>query len=142
MMWLVKYWAKQGCTPTQWLDRHLHSENYSLTDRSVHELRALAEIMDSAGSYDQLNLAALASFELVARRWQLILAAHARNPASPDYEGAEHYEGLEKRRFGIAPAMTEHVARRMKEEADIEKQRNKAREARSTPKSGAPGGKK
>ena len=143
MMWLSKFWARQGLTPVTWLEKHLSTEAYSVTDRSAHELRALAEIFEMGGSYDQLNLASLASFELAARRWQLILSAHSKNAAVPDYDGSEHFEGLEKRRFGIAPVMMEYVARKMKDEAEIEKQKSKARELRSAPKgAAAPGPKK
>jgi hypothetical protein len=133
MLWLCKFWSKQGHSPSTWLEKHLATESYGVTDRSVHELRALAEVMDTAGMYDQLNLASLASFELVARRWQLILAAHSRNAANPDYDGSEYYEGIEKKRFGIAPALSEHVSRKMRDDAEIEKQKNKARELRTTP---------
>lgn len=45
-------------------------------------------------------------------------------------------EGLEKRKFGIAPELNEHVARRMKDEAEIERQRHKAQELKGP--AGAP----
>jgi hypothetical protein len=141
MMWLVKFWSRQGGGPVAWLEKHLQTESYSVSDRSVHELRALAEVIEMAGTYDQLNLAALASFELLARRWQLILAAHSKNPSSPDYDGSEYFEGLEKRRFGIAPSLQEYVSKKMKDDAEIEKQKSKARELRSTPKAKASAGK-
>ena len=102
MRWLAKFWARQGCSPTQWLDKHLQTTGYSNTDRSVHELRCIAEVVESAGCYDQMNLASLASFELLARRWQLILEAHSRNPGSPDCDGSEYFEGVEQK-FGVAP---------------------------------------
>ena len=137
MKWLAKFWARQGCSPTQWSDKHLQTTGYSNTDRSVHELRCVAEVVESAGCYDQMNLASLASFELLARRWQLILEAHSRNPGSPDYDGSEYFEGLEKKKFGVAPSLREHVARRMRDDAEIEKQKTKARELRSTPNAGA-----
>ena len=137
MKWLAKFWAHQGCSPTQWLDKHLQTTGYSNTYRSVHELRCVAEVVESAGCYDQMNLASLASFELLARRWQLILEAHSRNPGSPDYDGSEYFEGLEKKRFGVAPSLREHVARRMRDDAKIEKQKTKAREFRTTPNAGA-----
>ena len=101
--------------------------------RAVVDLRALADVIEMAGTYDQLNLAALASFELIGRRWQLILSAHSRCPTSPDYEGMEHFEGLEKKKFGIAPVSQEHVARKLRDESEIEKQRSKARGLRTTP---------
>ena len=76
MQWLAKFFVREGKTPTQWLDGHLAAKRYQDSDRAVHELKSLARIMETGGSYDQLNLASLGSFELVARRWQLILEAH------------------------------------------------------------------
>ena len=83
MQWLCKHWARQGLTPTLWLEKHLHNESYGATDRSVHELRCLAEIIETGGCYDQLNMGSLACFELIARRWQLIISAHSKNAAVP-----------------------------------------------------------
>lgn len=68
MQWLAKFWARQGASPSQWLDRHLQAHPYQASDRSIHELRCIAEVMEMAGGYDQLNLAGLGSFELLARR--------------------------------------------------------------------------
>ena len=124
------------------MEKHLHSERYGATDRSVHELRCLAEIFETGGSYDQLNLSSLACFELADRRWQLIMSAHSKSAAVPDYDGSECFEGIEKKRFGIAPSLTEHVACKMKDEAEIEKQRSKIRELRGSKTPAAAGAKK
>jgi hypothetical protein len=132
MLWLTKFWSRQGTTPRQWLSKYLSEHKYSETDRSSYELRVLAEVMEKGGSYDCLNVASLASFELIARRWQLILEAHSSNPLYPDYEGHDLYTGLE-RSTGIAPQLTRHVATKMKDEAEVHKQRNKARESRGLP---------
>ena len=133
MLWLAKFFVKEGKTPTQWLDGHLSARRYQDSDRSVHELRSLARILETGGSYDQLNLAALGSFELIARRWQLILEAHRENAAVPSYEASDYFSGLE-RGVGIAPALSAHVAKVMKEEAEVEKQRSKVRELRGPPR--------
>ena len=131
MVWLCRHWSRQGCTPVQWLDRYLAAEPYGAGDRSAHELRCLSEVFQTAGCYDQLNLGGCACFELLARRWQLILSAHAKSAASPDYSGGEHFEGLERRRVGVAPQLQEYVAKKMKDEAEIEKQKDKARGLRA-----------
>jgi hypothetical protein len=67
----------------------------------------------------------------------MILDAHARNPLAPNYEASEYYSGSRRGRHGIAPSLNAHVARVMKDEAEIEKQRSKARDA-----DGGKGGKK
>ena len=68
MGWLAKHFARLALTPTTRLEKHLRDNRYADSDRSVHELRVIAEAFEHAGSYDQLNLSSLASFELLARR--------------------------------------------------------------------------
>ena len=63
------------------------------------------------------------------RRWQMILDAHSDNPRAPNYEASEYYSGNRRGRHGIAPLLSAHVARTMKDESEIDKQRNKARNA-------------
>jgi hypothetical protein len=58
----------------------------------------------------------------------LILDANSGN--APAWEGAEHFMGLGRRAKGIAPSLQSHVAARLKDEAEIEKQRAKARDVR------------
>ena len=80
MLWLSKTFAKSGMSPTQWLEKQLSTARWGDGDRSAHEMRALARIIEVAGCYDQVNVAGLASFELIARRWQVIMEAHAESP--------------------------------------------------------------
>ena len=56
------------------------------------------------------------------------VCGHARNPLAPNYEASEYYSGSRRGRHGIAPSLSAHVARVMKDESEIEKQRSKARE--------------
>jgi hypothetical protein len=137
VLWLCKNFARQGLTPTTWLEKHIHEQRYADTDRSLHELRMLAEVFYQAVTYDQLNVASLASFELMGRRWQLILDAHSTDAQKPNYEGSIYYSGLEHQRFGIMPDLSAHVARRMKEDVQIEVQRGKARELKAAPAAAA-----
>ena len=48
---------------------------------------------------------------------------------TPD-AGAEHFGGLEEKANGIAPGLQSHVAARLKDEAVVDKQSDRAREAR------------
>lgn len=137
MLWLCKNFARQGLTPTTWLEKHIHEQRYADTDRSLHELRMLAEVFYQAVTYDQLNVSSLASFELMGRRWQLILDAHSSDSQKPNYEGSIYYSGLEHQRFGIMPDLSAHVARRMKEDVQVEIQRGKARELKAAPAAAA-----
>ena len=126
--WLVQTIARSDRGPIDHVKFYLSKNPYQPSDRSQFELRCLAEIIEVAGTYDQLNLASLACFETLARRWQMILDAHARNPLAPNYEASEYYSGSRRGRHGIAPSLSAHVARVMKDESEIEKQRSKARE--------------
>ena len=82
-----------------------------------------------AGCPDQLNLSNNTAFELLRRRIQLILEANSGSGPRV-WEGAEHFWGLGRRAKGVAPALQAHVAFRLKDEAEVDKQRSKAREAR------------
>ena len=57
------------------------------------------------------------------------LDAHSRNPLAPNYEASEYYSGNRSGRHGIAPMRSAHAARTMKDESEIDKQRNKARDS-------------
>ena len=98
-------------------------------DRSAHELEVLLNVLELAGTVDQLNIGNLACMELVGCRVQLIMDANSGGGAAV-WEGAEHSMGLGRHARGIAPALQTHVAARLKDEAEVGKQRDKAREAR------------
>ena len=137
--WMVQQIAKGDRGPVDYVDSYLARHPYQPSDRSQFELKCLAEILEAAGCYDQLNLSSLAWVETLARRWQMILDAHARNPLAPNYEASEFYSGSRRGRHGIAPILSAHVAKVMKDESEIDKQRNKARDAHDAPKGGDKG---
>ena len=133
-------YSLQRRPPHRFLTRLLRDLKLSETDRSAHELEVLLNAIELAGTVDQLNLPSLAYVELLCRRVQLILDANS-GPGAPVWEGAEHFMGLSKRAKGISPGLQSHVAARLKEEAEVDKQRDKAREvqklrAKDTPKRG------
>ena len=99
-------------------------------DRSVHELRVIAEVLELAAQYDQVNMGALACMERLGRRWQAILEAHSKDPMQPDYDAAEAFSGTVNRRVCVAPSLRAHVAKEMRDDAEIDKQRSTTREPR------------
>ena len=139
---------KDGLTPIQWPERYLSVPRYAESSGSQHELRVLTQMLESALCYDQLNISSLCCFEILARRRQLILAAHEGSPLAPDYRGAERLDPSGSTRLGVAPTLSRSVARQMKDKAEIEATKNKARDVRTTPDSrrtpnkGAKGGAK
>ena len=130
VLWILKTMSRDSLAPVAWVERYLTPNAYSDTDCSQHELWSIARIFQMAVLYDQLNLPSLACFELLARRWQLILDAHARNPLAPDYSSAEYFDGTSHSRAGVAPVLTRVVARQQRDDAEVETQRRKARDFR------------
>eukprot|EP00438_Fugacium_kawagutii_P032906 Skav229624 [mRNA] locus=scaffold1753:170636:171595:- [translate_table: standard] len=100
--------------------------------RAVYEDETLSQILDVAISYDALNVANLASFELLVRRKQLIADAHSYNAASPSYEGASYYLGTKFKPGGtiVVPSLTEHVSKKLQADSAILKERRKLEEAK------------
>ena len=118
------------------LDFLLHHEAWlkksgvRTTDRSVHEHASICRALNWMLSYDQLNLAALASAEALNRRRTLIEFAHQGRPEAPSYEGAEDFLGVRESADGsiIDPALTQHAARRAASKAEVLKQQRLASE--------------
>eukprot|EP00438_Fugacium_kawagutii_P026192 Skav206687 [mRNA] locus=scaffold1764:19776:25916:+ [translate_table: standard] len=110
----------------------VHQSRIPESSRAVYKDEALSQILDVAISFDCLQVCNLASFELLVRRKQLIAEAHQYNPASPSYEGAEHYMGSRLKAGGavIVPSLTDHVAKQLQAESQIMKERRKLAEAK------------
>lgn len=106
-------------------------------DRAIHENEVLSRALDLAVCYDSLNIANLASFELLVRRKQLLAEAHSYNPGQPSYEGADHYLGTSYRPGGaiVVPELTKHVAERMHQESQVLKEKRKQAELKGKGKS-------
>ncbi|CAK0814691.1 unnamed protein product, partial [Prorocentrum cordatum] len=126
MLWMAKNIERTGGSPMQWYHKYLVENRIAASDRLAYELQAMCRLLEHAGCYDQLNLASLAAFEVLARRMQLLLDAASRGPGEGRFEDEELWSGHSQRTAGIAPALTAHVATRTKEKAEIEKQRQKA----------------
>ena len=128
--WLARHMLRHGNTPTGFTEIYLREKGIAPKDRAVFELRHLAEVLEYGGCYDQLNVSGLASFELIARRYQAIIAAHKTDAGRPNYDESKFYRGLGSPLDAISPVLTASVTRRMRDEAEIEKQRHKAAEVR------------
>ena len=139
-VWLSRHIKLNGGSPTAYYTRVLRDMKMGENDRSAHELEVLLNMLELAGVVDQLNIGNLSCMELCCRRIQLILDANSGSGA-PVWEGAEHFMGLGRRARGIAPGLQSHVAARLKDEAEVDKQREKARESRKLRDKGSGGGK-
>ena len=117
---VVQSFAREGHDSVTWLARALAVK----TDRSVCEVRVIAEVLRLAGCNDQLNLGGLACMQAVVR-WQLFWEAHTLGiPKLFFYQASDHFGIGGRYTMGVAVALAQHVARSTREGADIEKQRS------------------
>ncbi len=134
--WLCKYIKDQGCVPRTRTDRFMRDAHVPENDRVRHEHSTLMEILEWALTYDQLDVSALVSFELLSRRVQLLEEAYTANPKNPRFEGSEFFQGLGRRTAAVAPQLTSYAATQLQSEAQIAKERRKAREEATLAKKG------
>ena len=138
-LWTMKNMQKTSGTPMGWLNKLIADKKIGSSDRMAYELQAWVRLVETAGSYDQLNLPTLASFEIAMRQIAILFDAFNRDPINPKFEDEEVWSGQQQKAEGIAPVLTAHVASRLKDKAEIEKQRQKAAEVRGLVKN-PPGG--
>ena len=136
---LCKHAERHGRSPTGFLEKWARSKKVEETDRVFYELKTLMDILETGGSYDQLNLGALACMEVCSRRAQTIFDAYEVNPSKPNFESARYFSGQGSISDAVSPELRSFVARRARDDAEVEKQRQKVRELRRPP---AAGGKK
>lgn len=119
-------------------ERWLVESRVPAGSRSAHEHRVVSKCLELAISIDGLNLANLTSMEYLNRRRQLLEEAHKSDPDKPNFEGAHHFLGEDDAGSGtlVAPSLRSHVAGEFARDAAIEKERRKAREARTPPGAG------
>ncbi len=105
--------------------RWIQQSHIADSDRATFEDSILAHAIEIAATYDNLNVANLACFELLVRRRQVLVEAHRACPSSPDYTGAEHFLGLNEHAGGgiVIASLAQHVAERLKTAAAIRKER-------------------
>ena len=81
--------------------------------------------------FDQLNLPALRSAEILIRRVMLLEEAYSLCPSAPDFSGADFFMGwtaLGSGGSGAISTMRAHVAEQLKGRAAVAKEQRKARE--------------
>ncbi|CAK0909748.1 unnamed protein product [Prorocentrum cordatum] len=124
-LWLCKFIRDQGSVPRTRTEKWMRDAHVPDNDRVKHEHGSLMEILETALTYDQLDVSALASFEILSRRIQLLEEACASNPKAPRFEGSEHFQGLGRKVAAVAPLLTSRVALQLQGEAAIQKERRK-----------------
>ena len=96
----------------------------------MYEHEMICRVLESMLTVDQLNIGALQSAELLARRLQLIEDAHRGSPSNPDYSASDVYMGLPSRKDGSStvPVSQKGVADSLKDKLAILKETRKAKE--------------
>ena len=105
--------------------------------RAIYEDQVLAQILDTAISFDCLQVSNLACFELLVRRRQLLAEAHSYDPTSPNFQGADYWLGSRYKPGNaiVINSLTEHVAKRFQADSQILKEKRKLDEAKGKGKS-------
>ncbi|CAK0828924.1 unnamed protein product, partial [Prorocentrum cordatum] len=96
---------------------------------SVKELvvQVLGYVFELAVQYDLINVTTLATIERPRRRWQTLLEAQVKHPASPGYELSRRFSGYDRGRQVVAPFVGLFEAKEVMEEAEIGKRTSKAK---------------
>ena len=82
-------------------------------------LETLTEVVILGGTYEQLNMPSLMSFEKASQRLQLIVEAHAEVGQAPSWKMAGYYNGVSTLTDVVSPALRQYGTRRAKEEAEV-----------------------
>ena len=99
---LCKQVQHHGGNPKLWMHLWMKELGVSGKDRLFHEVTTLVEILHQGGTYDQLNVGAVASLEIASRRLIAIVEATSKLLDSPNWETARHYTGTSTI-FDLAP---------------------------------------
>ena len=134
---LLRHTQKHGGDPRVWLQIWARQKQVGESDRVMHELRCLTDVLFYGGTFDQLNMPVLVSFEVVARRIASIVDAYQAGNSSPDWANAKIFSGHQGPEDLVMPSLKTWAARRGREEAEIFNARTKMRELR---RGGAPAG--
>ena len=119
-------------------------------DAQVIEHEVMAEILELAVEYDQVDISNLSSIERMCRRQQFIEEGHrqkleeVRLTKVKDISGVvgEHFSGRPRMPGGaiISPALLKSVAEKAAQDNELVKQQRKAADARILLKQGKKGG--
>ena len=143
VLWLALYMYRNGGSPTAFHQRWLTEVRLDYGAAGVAEHLGLCKMFEIALVYDQLDLGALASFELGARRIQAIHDKWKHKLPSQSGLGATGAAGLDddmhlllgtsetRGNLGVSPELQRWLADESSKEALAAKERRKAREERA-----------
>ncbi|CAK9032346.1 Protein disulfide isomerase-like 2-1 [Durusdinium trenchii] len=129
---LIKHAERHGGDPRLWMQLWCRSKHIETTDRTFHEMKVLVDALFFAGTFDQVNIPALMSMEVVCRRIQAIVDAYS-NPSRPSWENAKIFAGQGTPEDIVSPTFRNYATRKNKEELELLQARQKVRELRGAP---------
>eukprot|EP00971_Amphidinium_carterae_P334179 6469301-Amphidinium_carterae.1 len=145
--WLMQQMASLGQTPSTrhyWWRGLLH---LSAADPGIDEMECLAEVFELSMCQDQLNVAEISAYEVLARRWQLWEEIYgvelADTEAGQGNDGwvneREMFLGRARGRSSalVMPELEQYVAKRLESQSAVLKERRKAREEKALLRSSA-----
>ena len=110
--------ARGGGNPKLWLAEFCRDRRIEKSDRVYHELHNLVEVVYIGGTFDQLNMPALQSFERISRRIATIVDAYS-GTGQPSWRMARHYEGSPGLLDSVSPALRQWGIKRAKDENEL-----------------------
>ena len=122
---MVKHWDRHAEDGLGWLDKWLVDRKVSPSERTGIEMKCLVTTIHVAGTYDHLNLGALASMETIGRRIAQIVEAYSGDASQPRWAGVHLYQGTTDIMAAIDPNLRAGVARKRKEELEVANLANK-----------------
>ena len=129
---LINHVERHGGDPRLWLQLWLRAKHIEPTDRVAHEMRVLCDVLYYAGTFDQLNIPALVSLEVVCRRMQAVVDAYT-NPSKPSWENAKIFTGQGSPEDLVSPTFRSYATRKNRDELELLQARQKVRELRGSP---------
>ena len=117
---MVKHFEKHGGDGLSWLASWLRQKEINEHERTSIEMRCLITCLHLSGTFDQLNSPCLASMEIVVRRIAQIIEAYSGEGGKPRWAGVHHYEGRTSAMDCIDPNLRAAVAKKTREELDLE----------------------
>lgn len=152
VIWVLMFMLHKANSPTGWHVMWKSLTKFAEFDPWCVHHESLCRILECAVCYDQLNLASLASFELICRSLQSIEEMTKERVLEGSQVPQDHYlmSGVQSRTvLCICPELTKYSAAEASIETSILKERRKAREeiaalkpngkAKAGGKGGAPG---
>ena len=88
----MKHMERHGGDARQWLLFWMRIKHIEQTDKVYHELKVLTDSLWYAATFDQLNVPALITCEILCKRIQDVVDAYS-NPSKPSWENAGVFSG-------------------------------------------------